>query len=230
MTPDPDATARVLERVTTPRGEFALRQRGGDLELIADGVFLMSTAASHSERELGRLALAAHPSPRRVLVAGLGLGVTVAAVLADPRVHEVLVVEIEPVVVRWQRTHAAEAVGPVLDDPRVRVEIADVTDIVRGSVPMDPSDVVCLDVDNGPGWTLYPSNAWLYDATGLAGLAGLLGPGGVLAVWASAEDPTFATRLGEHVGPVTVHERPVPRGAPDVLLLAGQDPVADPSS
>lgn len=39
--------------------------------------------------------------PRDVLVGGLGLGFTLEAVLADPRVDEVLVVEIEPALVRW---------------------------------------------------------------------------------------------------------------------------------
>lgn len=213
---------RVLERAVTAHGEFVLRQRGEDLELIADGVFLMSTADARSERLLATVPLAAHPRPRHVFVAGLGLGVTAAAALADPRVQAVTVVELEPRVVAWQREHPAPAAGRVVDDPRVTVIVADLRTVLDGTPAPSPADVACLDVDNGPGWTLTARNRELYEHPALRRLAGLLAPDGLAAFWSAAADAGFAARLQTVFGAVAEHEVPVPRGEPDRVIVAGR--------
>jgi hypothetical protein len=80
-----------------PRGDVVLRRRlwdGGDIEeLIINGAFAMDSSETGSERLLAELAL---PSGRahRVLVGGLGLGYTVAA-LSPLEVDAIDVVEIE---------------------------------------------------------------------------------------------------------------------------------------
>ena len=81
------------------RGEVVLRRRehDGALELRVNGVFVMDTIETSSERELARATLAAvdpATDALEVLVGGLGLGFTLAEVLTDPRVARVLVVEI----------------------------------------------------------------------------------------------------------------------------------------
>ena len=66
--------AVVLERRQTADGELVLRRAGGHLELIMNGVFLMSTSNGASERELVRAA-----RPRgRLLIGGLGAGFSLA--------------------------------------------------------------------------------------------------------------------------------------------------------
>jgi len=89
----------VVERVTTPRGELVLRQDGEHFEVISNGVFLMDTRDGRSERLLVTAALAAHPEPRSLLIGGLGVGFSLAAAVADSRLREITVVEIEPVLI-----------------------------------------------------------------------------------------------------------------------------------
>ena len=97
-----------VARAESERGELVLRQRtepdgSTTLELRANGVFVMDTRETSSERALAREALARHEAPGSVLVGGLGLGFTLAEVLADPRVRRVVVAEIEPALVGWLR-------------------------------------------------------------------------------------------------------------------------------
>ncbi len=73
---------------------------------------------------LGHLPLLLHPRPERVLVIGLGSGVTAGAVAQHPIVREIDVVELEPAVVEASKFFEPENRG-VLRDPRVRAVIGD---------------------------------------------------------------------------------------------------------
>jgi spermidine synthase len=208
----------IVERVPSPRGELTLRQVGGHFEIVSNGVFLMDTRDGRSERLLATAALGAHDAPARVLVGGLGVGFTLAAVLADDRVRSVTVVEIEPAIVAWQRGVLADCSGHGLDDPRVDVVVADLVEHLAATDTR--YDVVCLDVDNGPDWTVSDGNARLYDTAGTSLLRARLHPRGVLAVWGAQAVPEYEQLLRARFGGVVVHEVPVARGAPDVVYVA----------
>jgi spermidine synthase len=51
------------------------------------------------------------PPPGRILIAGLGVGFSLAAALAHPAVSEVHVVEREPAVLRWNRRRLPPPAG-----------------------------------------------------------------------------------------------------------------------
>ena len=68
-----------------------------------NGVFVIDTAQTATERALATEALARVEDPHVVLVGGLGLGFTAHEVLGDPRVDRVVVAEIEDAVVGWLR-------------------------------------------------------------------------------------------------------------------------------
>jgi spermidine synthase len=209
----------ILERVLTPRGELVLRRRDGALEIISNGTFLMDTRDGRSERLLVDAALARCPAPTpRVLIGGLGVGYSLARALRHEHVAEVTVVEIEPALIEWHATHLRGIAGAALDDPRVRVICADLPPWLDRQA--DRYDAICLDIDNGPEWTVTPDNAALYRDGGLAGLRAALSDGGVLAVWSAAPAPDFADRLAKHLGPVERLDVPVQRGVPDVVYLA----------
>jgi spermidine synthase len=209
----------TLDRVETPRGELVLRGRAGIYEIISNGTFLMDTADGRSERLLVDAALArcAAPAPR-VLIGGLGVGFSLLRALADERVAEVTVVEIEPVLVGWHATHLRPVTGDALADPRVRVVTADLVRWLPGEAP--GYDAICLDIDNGPEWTVTDGNAALYGDEGLTRLRAALGTGGVLAVWSAAPAPAFEERLSGHFASVERLDVRVDRGAPDVIYCA----------
>ena len=203
----------TVERLDTPRGELALRRDGEHHEIVSNGTFLMDTRDGRSERELVRAAV--HEPGARVLVGGLGVGFSLAEALAlDPAA--VTVVEIEPAVVRWNREHFGRAA--LLDDPRVAVVVGDLADfLARDELRYD---AICIDVDNGPEWTVTVDNAALYGDPGLSAVDRRLAPGGTLAVWSAARAPGFEARLRSRYGGVDVVEIAVARGEPDVVYAA----------
>ena len=190
-----------------------LRRDGDDHEIVSNGTFLMDTRDGRSERELVRAAVRGPGA--RILVGGLGVGFSLAEALALAPTA-VTVVEIEPAVLRWNREHFGRA--GLLDDPRVTVVVGDLAAFLardRGEY-----DAICLDVDNGPEWTVTVDNAALYGDRGLSAVDRLLAPGGTLALWSAARAPGFETRLRSRYGSVEVVEIPVARGAPDVVYAA----------
>ncbi|MFJ8579532.1 spermidine synthase [Micromonospora sp. NPDC093277] len=211
-------TGTVVDRVVTDRGELVLRQCGGHFEIISNGVFLMDTRAGASERLLVREALHLVRPGARMLIGGLGVGFSLAEAAASPTPGEIVVLEIEETLVEWHRRRLAPFSGSALHDPRVRVVNEDLLDWLRRTD--DVFDAICLDVDNGPDWTVFPGNATLYDEAGTGLLRDRLAGGGVLAVWSASAAPGYAARLEAMIGSVTTHLVDVPRGEPDVVYLA----------
>lgn len=202
----------TVERLETPRGELVLRRDGAHHEIVSNGTFLMDTRDGRSERELVRAAV---PGPgATVLIGGLGVGFSLVEAVAR-EAAAVTVVEIEPAVVRWNREHLGTT---ALDDPRVSVVVADLAEFLAAAD--DRFDAVCLDVDNGPEWTVTAANAALYGDAGLAAVDRRLAPGGTLAVWSAAASAGFEARLRDRYADVARIEVPVPRGGPDVVWTA----------
>jgi hypothetical protein len=90
----------------------------------------------------------------------------------------------------------------------------------RGAGDHGRYDAICLDVDNGPEWTVTVDNAALYGEAGLSAVDRRLAPGGTVAVWSAGPAPAFEARLRRRYRDVTVTEIPVPRGEPDVVWTA----------
>ena len=196
-----------VARAESERGELVLRERrpvdGGptSLELRANGVFVMDTVEVSTERAMARAALTTVESPRAVLVGGLGLGYTMHEVLADPRVEQCTVVEIEPALVEWLRSGLVPQGPTLLADCRVAVVTADV--VVALAEAHDASyDLVLLDVDNGPGYLVHAANAALYEPPALTHARRALRPGGALVVWSAAESADLAESLRSVFGAV----------------------------
>jgi spermidine synthase len=109
--------------------------------------------------------------------------------------------------------------GRALADPRTNIVAADLIDYVNET--SDTFHAVCLDIDNGPDWTVTEDNRGLYSPAGLASCARVLRPDGVLAVWSAQPSLEFEQTL-RNAGfrAVRTEEIPVARGVPDVVHLA----------
>jgi spermidine synthase len=212
----------TIERRDTPRGELVLRrdEQTDRYEIISNGTFLMDTSDGRSERLLVTEALAEADGPRRLLIGGLGVGFSLAQAVADGRLTEITVLEREPVVLEWQHAHLSRFSGGALADSRVTVLVDDLVRWLHADAPAGRYDAICLDIDNGPQWTVVPGNAELYDVAGLTAVRSALAPGGALAVWSAAAVPAFEATLGELFDDVRVLPVEVARGEPDVVYLA----------
>lgn len=190
---------RTLDRRETGDGVLELRRRDrDDFLILVGGRVLMNSRESRSEVVLGRetcAALASGSTGGRVLVGGLGMGITLRAVLdrvgADCRVD---VAELHPIVAEWCRGPLAELTDGAALDPRVQVVVRDVVDVIR-EAPDDPYDAIVLDLFEGPHAKTDAQRDPLYGQAAVDRAWQALSPGGVLGVWAEAPDRGFASRL-----------------------------------
>jgi len=218
----------VLDRTRTPDGtELTLTRHPTEFAILADGHVLMSSRMHGSEDALATLGCArASQLPRpSVLVGGLGMGFTLRAALdCLPATATVVVAELIPAVVAWNRGPLGALANHPLDDPRVVVEEGDVGATLRSGVGR--FDVVLLDVDNGAISLTTSSNDRLYDRHGVATARAALTPGGVLAVWSAGNERLFEHRLrsaGFRVERKQVRAR-LKRGGPrHTILVACND-------
>jgi len=188
---------RIVSRIRTVEGtELTLKHHESEYAILADGRPLMSSRMHASEDALATLACGPVATRSRpwVLVGGLGMGFTLRAALdLLPRSATVVVAELIPAVVAWNRGPLGPLAGHPLGDRRVRVDEGDVGDTMRANPGR--FDAVLLDVDNGPSAITAASNAGLYDARGVALARSALTPGGILAVWSANDAPKYEARL-----------------------------------
>jgi len=205
-------------------GELGLYQRDDEFSIRVGNRELMNSRAHASEESLATLAcarIAARANPR-ILIGGLGMGFTLGATLrclgADLKV---VVAELVPSVVAWNRGPLATLAGSPLLDPRVTVQVVDVADVLRAE--RGSFDAVLLDVDNGPEGIARPQNNWLYARPGIEAAYAALRPSGVLAVWSSGPHSVFVERLqraGFAVDEVRVPARGSKKGRQHTIWLA----------
>ncbi|MDD4929832.1 MAG: hypothetical protein PHP85_11195 [Gallionella sp.] len=187
---------KLIDAATWAGTTLRLYQRGDEFSIRVDKAGeLMNSRAHHSEDVLAELAcrmIAGRENPC-LLVGGLGMGFTLAAVLshtgADARVE---VAELIPAVVRWNRDYMGGLAGFPLRDARVHVHELDVGLVMQAR---DHFDAIMLDVDNGPSSFTCDDNDALYSLRGLKRAHDALKSGGVLAVWSASEDAAFTQRM-----------------------------------
>jgi spermidine synthase len=187
----------LLGQTLSPDGTvMKLIRRGDEFIILVDGAILMSSRMHGSEEALATFAcqqVRALEQPS-VLIGGLGMGFTLRATLdLLPQNATVVVAELVPAVVEWNRGPLGPLARHPLMDKRVRVETGDVAVTLNSS--LGQFDAVLLDVDNGPFALTASNNAGLYDNRGIAAARAALKTHGVLAVWAAQDDRKFEQRL-----------------------------------
>lgn len=183
-------------------GELKLYRQGDDFSIriagsrAGGGGELMNSRMHGSEDKLAEITctrIAGRKQPR-VLVGGLGMGYTLVAALRHLGANaEVVVAELVPGVVAWNRGPLGECAGRPLDDPRATVHEGDVAELLRST--QGGFDAILLDVDNGPEGLTHKANDWLYSPDGLKAAQVALRVDGVLAIWSAGPDPRFTLRL-----------------------------------
>lgn len=185
-------------------GEISLRRRLEPTlqvdvyEVKLDDEFLMSSLFTVAETELARRPLAEVPgTDLDIVVGGLGLGHTARAVLEDPRVRSLHVVEALGAVIEWHHRQLVPLASQLTSDSRCHLVQGDFFAMVGAGTGFasDPSlrhHAILVDIDHTPRHLLHPSHAAFYEPDGLRRLAGHLHPGGVFALWSDdAPDDAF---------------------------------------
>ncbi len=208
------AKVEILEQAQGPGGKFlTLRRVHGGFEVVTedssgkDEQVLLASAARRSERELVNIGL----GPLRdrnditVLLAGLGMGHLLAALLESPRVVRVDVVEYSLPIIDWNRSHLSVLhKEPPLADSRVHVHNQELGEFLRamryGAVPGLQLEgegflAALLDLDDGPSALYRQENSALYTDDGLSDIEMALRPGGVLALWSARREPELLARM-----------------------------------
>jgi spermidine synthase len=218
----------IIGETLTPNGtDIKLTRRGNEYIILANGKSLMSSRMHGSEEALATFACRRAQTLKQpsILIGGLGMGFTLRATLDFlPPDATIVVAELVPAVVDWNRGALGALAGYPLKDGRVRVHVGDVAVALRSG--LSHFDAVLLDVDNGPAPFTSSDNARIYDDSGLAVAYAALRLGGVLAVWSAREDRKFEQRLryaGFTVEVERVRAR-LKKGGPRHTIFLGHKP------
>lgn len=201
----------------TRLGELTLRRRT-EVRLENTEVFevklgdeyLMSSLFTESERQLAYLGLAGLEGELDVVVGGLGLGYTAAAVLENNMVRSLLVIDLFPEVIDWHKNKLVPMGRILLEDKRCEMRQGDFFGLaLAGFNPSDihrKFDAVLLDIDHSPKHFLDEKNGSFYSAEGLEGFRKQLKVGGVFALWSNDPvDGEFTGHLESIFGTAAAH-------------------------
>jgi spermidine synthase len=145
------------------------------------------------------------------------LAAALKAVNAD---SQVTVAELIPQVVEWNKGLLGKCAGNPLQDPRTKVHIGDVKELLTSRQPR--FDAILLDVDNGLKGLTHKDNNWIYSEDGLKDIYDTLRPNGMLAIWSAGPDYLLTVRLksiGFRVDTRIVQSRPG-KGSKHTIFLA----------
>lgn len=187
-----------LAQIPNNGGELELTQRDKEFSIHLKGVRgeLMNSRMHSSEDALAELGCAhvKNTPNAKVLVGGMGMGFTLTAALkATTASSTVVVAELVPDVIEWNKGPLGECAGRPLDNDRVVVKLGDVAELFKAKQP--EYDAILLDVDNGPEGFTHGDNNNIYSLSSLAAIRQTLKPKGMLAVWSAYHDPKFTTQL-----------------------------------
>ena len=220
----------LISESTTPDGEaLTLTFEGGEHVVRVRGELLMSSRQTGSEQAMARLAFKDRtaPEPANVLVAGLGMGFTLRALLDQVGAStQIKMIELLGDVVAWNRGPLARYANHPLNDPRVQVTVGGLLDYL--AIAEHAFDAILIDIDNGPQAFTVAANECVYAPAGLLALRNALAVGGVLVLWSAFKSPRFEQRLrqaGFAARSETVRARAqIAKGARHTLFVATRTP------
>ena len=194
---------KIVDQFITPdEGTLELRQRGkADFIITLGSQVLMNSMAQRSEIALGELGakpLENHPAPK-VLVGGLGMGITLRAVLDSlGKKAGVVVWELNPRIYQWCQGPLSDLTCGAVSDPRVCVKIGNVVQGIKDAasqVKTNRFDAIILDLYRGPHSRTDKKNDPVYGSQAISRTRKALNTGGTFAVWGEDHDEGFMKRL-----------------------------------
>ena len=181
----------LIDAATEGDALLELSTKDAVFMIRANGLELMNGFCHESEVALGQLAAEMAPAPTpRILVGGLGLGYTTAALTqALGTAGTVTVAEFSQAVIDSFHRPVPPSVTPEMPGnlPIAHADVAEALAEAR-------YDLIVLDVDNGPEALVTARNDSLYAREGLQALHRSLCAGGKVLLWSGFDSPEFAAR------------------------------------
>ncbi len=201
---------KMLENVFTKNSELQLwkyeNAEKEDFEIIINGVFIMATCNSGSSEFLIRNAVnrIKEDRPLSVLIAGLGMGFTVAEACRNERIKSIDVVEMEEVIVDWNKKYFKTCKHSCFNSERVGLYI---DDFYKHAINSQKSyDIVCIDIDNGPMLLVNEGNKRVYTSEFMRVISGVLNNAGVCVIWSCDMDRRLEQSMKDAFDKVEIEE------------------------
>lgn len=194
---------KLATAATPDGGEMILYQHDRDFSIIVNGDDLMHSRRHESELQLATLGCThlTGETEASVLIGGLGMGYTLRQTLDILNSESKVVVgELLPCVIDWNRDFLGELNNHPLNDPRVILEVGDVVELISNSP--NQFDTILLDIDNGPEAMTNSANSQLYGYQGIMACKAALRDKGCLAVWSAKPNKQYEHQVmdcGMHI-------------------------------
>ena len=220
-------TRKISEACTPDGNSLVLYEHDSEYFITLNRHELMSSREHESELELARLGCQRLTDRRAptVLIGGLGMGYTLRQTLTMLRPKaKIIVAELMPDVVRWNRDIIGHLTNHPLRDQRVTVEVKNVAQVLADNPKA--FDAVLLDIDNGPEAMTNSANDRLYSNAGIRACFNAINSKGCLAVWSASKDISYEKRLRRehlHVRAYHVPKRKGGKSRPRCIWVASRD-------
>lgn len=206
-----------LDYQKTPLGDISLRRRSepklnGEIlyEVKLNEDFLMSSLFTEAEIQLAKLGLAALKKIRQkqsldIVVGGLGLGYTAVAILEDPGIKSLRIIDVMAPVIDWHQKELVPLGKKLSSDPRCTFVHADFFELATSSNGFNPTEpdrlinAILLDIDHSPSHWLNSRNSSFYTESALTKMADKLYPDGIFGLWSNDPPESEFTNLLESV-------------------------------
>jgi spermidine synthase len=182
----------LIDTATEGDAELELYGKDGIFMIRANGLELMNGFCHDSEDALGERAAELAPPQPRILLGGLGLGYTAAALARACPGGSIVVAEFSKAVIGWFERQVRASVLP---ESSANLDIRH-ADVARLLAP-ESYDLIVLDIDNGPEALVTARNDSLYALEGLRSLHRSLCAGGKVLLWSGFESAAFGARAAE---------------------------------
>ena len=142
---------------------------------------------------LGHIPALLHPNPRKILIVGVGAGVTAGALSVHPEVERLVICEIEPRVPESARLYFGDENHHVFDSPKAQLVFDDARHFLQTT--QEKFDIITSD----PIHPWVRGAATLYSEEYLQLVRAHLNPGGVVTQWVplyETDIPSVKSELG----------------------------------
>lgn len=163
--------------------------------LALDGVIQTTDAFEYIYHEMmAHVPLTAHPNPEKVLIIGGGDGGTLREVLRHPNLKKIVMVEIDPSVIKMSEKYFPEHSAGAFQNPRAEIVIADGIEYLKNTE--EKFDVIICDSTDpiGPGAVLFTKEFYGYCSQALGPSGIFVNQNGVPAMQGDELQMTFENR------------------------------------